>query len=34
MELFETGVEDVKYDHDFFLPGTRPGSLGVRVLMK
>ena len=34
MELFETTIEDVKYDHDIFLPRAKPDSLGVRVLMK
>ena len=34
MELFETTVEDVQYDHDLFVPAPRLSSLGVRVLMK
>jgi hypothetical protein len=34
MELFETAVEDVKYDHDLFVAAPRSDSLGVRVLMK
>lgn len=31
MELFETTVEDVRFQHDFFAPLARIGSLGVQV---
>lgn len=31
MKLHDTSVEDVRYDHDKFVPMTRPDSKGVRV---
>ncbi|KAK1707210.1 cytochrome P450 [Colletotrichum lupini] len=31
MRLYETTDEDVAYDHDMFIPVTKPGSNGVRV---
>lgn len=31
MQLYETTVEDVRYDYDKFVPVARPGSKGVRV---
>lgn len=31
MQLYETSVEDVQYDHDKFVPMTRKESKGVRV---
>jgi hypothetical protein len=34
LELFETTVEDVRYDHECFVPVPREGSRGVRVLVK
>lgn len=34
LELFECGVEDVKYHHDSFLPAVKPGSKVVKVLVK
>jgi cytochrome P450 len=34
MELFETGPEDNKVEHDFFNPRARFDSKGVRVLFK
>ncbi|GME42310.1 cytochrome p450 [Neofusicoccum parvum] len=34
LELYECGVEDVRYHHDAFLPAVRPDSKGVRVLVK
>lgn len=33
MQLWETGVEDVRVEHDYFNPAPRSGSLGVRVLV-
>lgn len=33
LELFETTVEDVEFHHDAFIPGVKPGSKGVRVLV-
>ncbi|KAL1639847.1 hypothetical protein SLS58_007591 [Diplodia intermedia] len=34
LELWETGVEDVRVAHDWFNPAPRVGSKGVRVLVK
>jgi hypothetical protein len=34
LELFETTVEDVEYDHDLFVAGVKPSSKGVRVIVK
>ncbi|KAF8849153.1 cytochrome P450 [Acephala macrosclerotiorum] len=34
MELFDTGVDSVKLRVDFFLPKAKPGTEGVRVLIK
>jgi len=31
MELFETGLEDVITEHDFFVPVPRSDSKGVRI---
>ena len=31
MTLFETTEEDIKYDHDMFVPMTKEDSNGVRV---
>lgn len=31
MELFETGMEDVKMVHDFFVAAPRLNSKGVRI---
>jgi hypothetical protein len=31
MELFETGIEDIKMAHDFFTPVPRLDSKGVRI---
>ncbi|UNI24499.1 hypothetical protein JDV02_010239 [Purpureocillium takamizusanense] len=33
MELFETTDQDVRYDHDMFVPMAKSGSMGVRVKM-
>lgn len=33
MRLFETTEEDVRYDHDMFVPLTRDESKGVRVVI-
>lgn len=33
MELFETGIEDVRVQRDFFVPKTKVGTKGVRVLI-
>ncbi|KAH8887942.1 trichodiene oxygenase [Thozetella sp. PMI_491] len=33
MRLHETSVQDVKYDHDLFIPMPKAGARGVRVLM-
>lgn len=33
LTLFETTEEDVKYDHDLFVPMTKEDSRGVRVLI-
>lgn len=32
LELFETGEEDVRFTHDFFLPFPKLGSKGVQVV--
>lgn len=34
MELYETTLDDVAYDHDMFVPMAKPGTQGVRVMMK
>jgi hypothetical protein len=34
VELFETNVTDVQYDHDTFVPQPAITSKGVRVLVK
>lgn len=34
MELFETSVRDVAYDHDMFIPRPVAESKGVRVTIK
>ncbi|KAF2137173.1 uncharacterized protein K452DRAFT_291838 [Aplosporella prunicola CBS 121167] len=34
LELFETTKEDVRFYRDDFVPGVKPGSKGVRVLVK
>jgi cytochrome P450 len=34
LELFETGIDDVKTHADYVTPGLRPGSQGVRVLIR
>ncbi|KAH7050151.1 putative cytochrome P450 [Macrophomina phaseolina] len=34
LELFETTAEDVAFHHDAFIPAVKPGSKGVRVLVK
>lgn len=34
LELFETTVEDIEYDHDLFVAGVKPSSNGVRVTVK
>ncbi|KAJ8116515.1 hypothetical protein OPT61_g2076 [Boeremia exigua] len=34
IELFQTTVEDVKYDHDAIIPRAKKGSKGVRVVVK
>lgn len=33
MKLYETDETDVKYDHDMFIPQTKPSSKGVRVVI-
>ncbi|KAF2665445.1 cytochrome P450 [Microthyrium microscopicum] len=33
-ELWETTIEDVKIDRDLFVPASKPGSKGVRLLVK
>jgi hypothetical protein len=33
MQLYKTTIDDVKYDYDLFVPMTKNGSEGVRVLM-
>lgn len=33
MKLYNTSVEDVRYDHDKFVPMTRADSEGVRVII-
>lgn len=33
LTLFETSEEDVRYDHDLFVPITKKDSKGVRVLI-
>ncbi|KAJ4377178.1 hypothetical protein N0V83_000001 [Neocucurbitaria cava] len=34
LELFETGIEDVKTYADYVTPGLRPGSQGVRIRVR
>lgn len=33
MRLFETTVDDIKYDHDLVVAQAKKGSKGVRVVM-
>ena len=33
MQLYETDVDDVKYDHDMYGPMPKKSTLGVRVVM-
>lgn len=33
MELYETDLDDVRYDHDLMAPAPKSGSKGVRVVM-
>ncbi|GME62507.1 Cytochrome P450 [Neofusicoccum parvum] len=33
LELFKTTLEDVEFHHDAFIPGIKPGTKGVRVLV-
>ena len=33
MKLYETTIEDVKYDHDLITAQAKKGSKGVRVVM-
>ena len=33
MELYETDLDDVRYDHDLVAPAPKSGSKGVRVDM-
>lgn len=33
LQLYETNVEDVEFHHDTFIPGIKPESKGVRVLI-
>lgn len=32
-KLYETGVDDIKYDHDLFAPAPRDTSKGVRAII-
>lgn len=32
-KLYETDVDDVKYDHDLFAPAPKSTSKGVRVII-
>lgn len=34
LQLFESGIEDVRMYADYVTPGLRPGSCGVRVLVR
>lgn len=34
LELFETGIEDVRMHADYVTPGLRPGSQGVRIRIR
>jgi cytochrome P450 len=34
IELFKTGIQDVKMYADYVTPGLRPGSQGVRILIR
>jgi hypothetical protein len=34
LQLFETGAEDVRLQADYVTPGLRPGSHGVRVVIR
>ncbi|KAL1651883.1 hypothetical protein SLS58_000006 [Diplodia intermedia] len=34
LELFETTAEDVDFHHDAMIPAVKPGSKGIRVLVK
>ena len=33
MKLYETTLDDVRYDHDMFIPQPKAGSKGVRVVL-
>jgi Tfp pilus assembly PilM family ATPase len=33
MQLYETTIEDVKYDYDVVTPSPHKGSQGVRVVL-
>ncbi|KAJ4365371.1 hypothetical protein N0V95_000518 [Ascochyta clinopodiicola] len=34
LELFKTGIEDIKLHADYVTPGIRPGSKGVRIVIR
>lgn len=34
MELFDTTIDDVRFQHDFFSPQARMGTLGVQVKIR
>lgn len=31
--LYETTIEDIKYDHDAVVPHTKKGSIAVRIVL-
>lgn len=33
MQLYETTEEDIRYDHDLFVPMVKRGSKGVRAII-
>jgi hypothetical protein len=33
MQLYETTIDDIKYDHDLGIPKPKTGSMGVRVII-
>lgn len=31
--LYETTIEDIKYDHDLIVPQTKKGAVSVRIVL-
>ena len=34
MQLYESSVRDIKYDHDLMVPQPQRGSKGIRILIR